>query len=73
MTNPTPQFWHFSYPVDAGNGDGTKLFMQGIGQDEHDARMQARMYSERHGHATVTNREGLVATYVGGKEHFYQK
>lgn len=42
--------------------------MQLIAEDEQQARSMASGQSRQYGHATVTNRQGLVATYVNGQE-----
>lgn len=67
--------WYFSYGVPYTDARGMTVywFEQGKGRDEQDARAWARMQSRRYGHANVTNREGHVATYVGGKEQFFRK
>ncbi len=58
------QFWHISYPVTNQSGMANSYSL--IASDERQARTMAAMKSRSHGHATVTNREGLVATYVDG-------
>lgn len=72
MTSPL-QYWHISFPVDAGCGDGTKASLQEIASDEQNARILARIHSREHGYATTTNRQGLVATYVAGEERLPKK
>lgn len=70
MASPaTPQFWHISYPGEPDK-NGLVSFWEDMARDEPEARAKARMHS-RGRHATVTNREGLVATYVDGVEHHF--
>lgn len=67
MSHPTvPQFWCVSYPLPA-DANGLVSYWQEMADTERDARRVARIHSHGHGHATVTNREGLVATYVNGE------
>lgn len=71
MTNAVHQFWHVSFPVRSNNSP--KVYYEGaIGHDEQHARALAHLYSRRYAHATVTNREGLVATYVNGVERDFR-
>ena len=65
-----PQFWHVSYPRVRESTSGMTLHqsMTYVASNEQSARAQAQAASLRHGHATVTNRAGLVATYVNGEE-----
>ena len=59
-------FWHVNYAT--LNRDGMYVYSWLMARDQLEARAMARMESERHGHATITNRAGLVATFVGGHE-----
>lgn len=57
------EFWHVSFSL-----KGRKC-VQDSATSEHEARTQAHVYSEIYGSATVTNRSGLITTYVDGVEH----
>ena len=61
------QFWHITYPPPADHG-GMQAQYQLVAADEVEAHIMGRAKSAQYGHATVANREGLVATYVSGKE-----
>lgn len=62
------EYWNVSFPVDTGDGRGTKRFRRESGDDEQHARLLARMYSRQYGHANITNRNGIFATYIAGEE-----
>lgn len=63
--NEVSEFWHVSYPVESKGGT---FYYELIAGDEQQARSMARARSRSYSHATVTNRAGLVATYVNGRE-----
>lgn len=74
MTNPQaqelPQFWNVTYPF---KGDsGSFFYLQEVGQDEQHARILADTLSRAYGNAKITNRQGLVASYVNGVERHFQ-
>lgn len=62
------QFWHVLYPVASTDTAGRTNYgiMFALCGSEAHARALASMYSRGHGYANVANRDGLVATYVGG-------
>jgi hypothetical protein len=64
-TMDLPQFWHISYAVPSGHSGQTFYEFAAAGS-EAEARAQAAGISRRYGHANITNRQGLVATYVNG-------
>jgi hypothetical protein len=66
MTNPSyPSFWRVTYPT------GRKSRYEAA-KSEQEARAKAQRYSLSHGPTTITNREGLVATYISGEEHWFK-
>lgn len=71
MTSPQaqelPQFWHVTYSMESSYG-GSNSFGD-VGHNEQHARILAIMHSRMHGSATITNREGYVASYVNGVEN----
>lgn len=64
------EYWNVSWPVPHTGADGfvSHMLQEYAAQNERDARSEARSQSRQYGHATVTNRAGLVATYVNGRE-----
>jgi hypothetical protein len=65
LTEPLPEFWHVNYATLDRNG--MYVYSGLIARDRLEANAMARAESLRHGHATITNRAGLVATFVGGR------
>lgn len=61
----THEYWCVSFPVKSNNRFSYEKARAG---DESQARELARKYSQVHGHATITNLQGHVATYVNGEE-----
>lgn len=63
-----PEFWHITYPVPDRNGAGTVNYWQDAAESRDEAHIRAASLSRRYGHATITSRAGLVATYVQGQQ-----
>lgn len=59
--------WSVTYPL-AADETGMQREQRLAADDETEAHIMARAKSTRHGHAYITNRQGLVATYVNGAE-----
>jgi hypothetical protein len=69
MTEATSQFWHVTYPVIGYHyKTGCQCYEGYVAYGEEDAHRTAAMCSRNNRHGTfITDRDGVLATYDGGK------